>query len=255
MITYGLKLWTKNQDLFDETLKRFNRKEFDFVELYHYPHEVLDFDKLSSLKGIPITIHQPNDSGFHELIVDEKLLEIWKDTVKLADFFDSKYIILHTGQKHTVESSLENLAKIDDRRIIIENSPGLDMSGYTMFGQNIDDLEKIKNKSGKDICLDFQKASSASHRQNLHYRDFVEIFLQKLTPTYFHISGWVRKDVSDTIGIHGNLFDDTDTDWRWTKEVLTHYAKDNDAPLVFETPYIEGTLENYIRNIEFFNNL
>ena len=252
MIRYGLKLWSRNRNLFDEAVERFSNKEFDFIELGHYPPEPLNFEALAKLKEIPVTVHQPNDAAFHELIATDELLSIWRDTLALADFFKSPTIIIHTGKKHTAESFFENLKKIDDPMIIVENSPGRDLFNYPMFGQHLEDLKRISEK--KPICLDLQKAVSAAFHQKLDYKTYIEEVLKTIKPVYFHISGCKREGPEDPIFLHGDLWDD-DTDWTWIKKQLNAYAAEVRAPLVFETPKEKNTLANDIKNIEFFRSL
>jgi hypothetical protein len=195
MIKYGLKLWTNDSGFFDETVSLFEKRQFDFLELYHNANEEFDFGDLEKLKKIPITIHAFHQEGFHGFNFKAKELEIWDKTKELADYFDSERIIVHAGKARNINDFRSNLSKIDDPRILIENMAGLDVYGDLTFGYKFDDLKKIKEN--KEICFDFEKAIKSACYQKIDYKDFISDCLKELKPNYFHISGGDLKSAKD----------------------------------------------------------
>jgi len=249
MIKYGLKLWTSNEIYFQEAIKLYQKQQIDFIELYNNPDKIHDYKKaLNSLRNILISIHNANNHGFHEFIIKEKQLKIWKKTIRLANFFNSPYIIVHPGQNHTFKSFKENLKKINDERILIENMSGLDIFKQAMYGQKLSELTQISKV--RSICFDFEKAIKAARYQNIDYKKFIKNCLKKLNPLYFHISGG---DKNNPVDEHKNLWE-SNFDLRWIKKILTKFSQDKNLFLVFETPKRNG-LKNDIKNIDYFRNL
>ena len=185
MIAYGLKLWSNNEDLFAEAVALAKDKKVDFIELYHNPRKPVDEQALASLKGILVMIHNTDDYGFEKFVVNEKEMTIWKKSLQLADFLHSKYIIVHPGRGHTFESFSDNLKKIDDPRILIENMAGLGTDDKKMYGQTLSQLKKIKTL--KPICFDLEKAVKAAVYQQANYKEFIKRCIEILHPFYFHI--------------------------------------------------------------------
>ena len=249
MIKYGLKLWTNNKSLFREAIDLYKRRKFDFIELYNNPSYAHDYKALSVLKDILITIHNTNDQGFHEFIIKKKQLRIWAKTIKLADFFNSPHIIVHPGQNHTFKTFKQNLKKINDERILIENMSGLDIFNQVMYGQKLNELKQINRV--KDICFDFEKAIKSACCQNIDYKKFIKECIAKLTPFYFHISGSDKNNPTDE---HKNLWE-SNFDFKWIKGVLNKLSTKKDIFLVFETPRTVNSLKNDIQNIDYFRDL
>ena len=249
MIKYGLKLWTNNVSLFKKAIELYNRKKFDFIELYNDPSCAHDYKALSALEDILITIHNINNQGFHEFIIKKKQLRIWAKTVELADFFNSPYIIIHPGQNHAFESFEQNIKKINDERILIENMPGLDVFGQIMYGQRLSELKQINRV--KNICFDFEKAIKAARYQDIDYKKFIRECIAELTPFYFHISGG---DKNNPIDEHKNLWE-SNFDFKWIKNALNKVSTKKDIFLVFESLRTTNSLKNDIQNIDYFKNL
>ncbi|MFA5185763.1 MAG: TIM barrel protein [Patescibacteria group bacterium] len=250
MIKYGLKLWTSNdRKMFEAAADGFRRGEFDFIELYFNQDKPVDEASLDLLRSVPVTIHAPNSGAFHEFMLGEEQVAVWRQVAALADRFESQTIVVHPGRNHTVETFFDELRKIDDRRILIENMPGKDLFDQPMFGHLLDDLERIHEK--KPICFDFEKATKAAAYQYADYREYITKCLVALTPDYFHISGG---KVGDPTEQHDNLWE-SDMDFPFIKKVLQDNSADKDVRLVFETPKDPSGLDNDLKNMEFFRDI
>ena len=244
-LKYGLKLWSSNIELFSAALGAYRDDIFDFVELYSNPEEVPNLDSLAPLREMPVTIHATHSRGFHEFVIRDEQLKIWQQTLALADFFKSDVIVVHPGRTHSIESFEENLTRIDDPRIYIENMAGLDIYSNPMFGQRLTDLDKIA--STKPICFDFEKAVKAACFQNVDYKEYIEEALERLRPSYFHISGG---KIDSAVDEHLDLRQ-ADFDLIWMKKKLNDAG---DVRLVFETPKKDGIV-NDLNNMQYFRSL
>lgn len=243
-IRYGLKLWSNNTGSVADVVAAHRAGHFDFVELYSDPTKEPDYSALEALKAMPVTIHATHSHGFHEFIIGEEQETLWGQTVHLADFFNSSIIVLHPGRSHTIDSFRENLERIDDPRIYIENMAGLDIDHNPMFGQLIEDLKKLHEI--KPICFDLEKAVKAACYQGLDYKEYIQRCLDALSPTYFHISGG---DKDSAVDQHLNLWEG-DFDLKWMREKVGERG----ARLVFETPKNEG-ITNDLKNMAYFTDL
>lgn len=246
MLNFGLKLWTSNSTAsFESASGMLAKKEADFIELYNNSDFPFDFDKFNIIKNLPVTIHNDNNHGFHEFTVGAEQLKIWEQTLKLADFFNSKHIVVHSGRGPTFEDFLNNLKKIDDLRILIENMPGFDMFGIKMYASEIAVLRQIKTV--KEICFDLEKAIKAACYWRLDYKEYIDICLQEFKPFYFHISGGSKDSSNDE---HKNLWE-ADFDFEWLGKKIGRIAERKDAYLVFETPKVDDDLNNDLKNFNF----
>lgn len=248
MISYGLKIYTSDKsELFNKAVELFATQAFDFIELYHDLNS-LDFDKLKLIKMMPVVIHNTNSHGWHEFVLGTEQLVVWEKTKILADFFKSQHIIVHPGRNHNLTSFLENLQKIDDPRILIENMAGLDIHNRPMFAQTLKQLRQIHEH--KPICFDFEKAIKAAAYQRLDYEKFVVDCLNYLTPSYFHISGG---DKNNPVDEHLNLWE-SNINWTGIKHCLKQYNATHEVQIVFEVPKTNG-LDNDILNLQWFKEL
>jgi hypothetical protein len=167
----------------------------------------------------------------------------------MADFFDSSFLIVHPGKAKNFKNFQDNLKKIDDQRILIENMAGLDIYGDLTFGYKFDDLKKIKEN--KEICFDFEKAIKSACYQEIDYKEFIVDCLKELKPNYFHISGGDFKSVKDE---HLNL-QEANFDLKWIKDKLNKLSQEKDIFLVFEVPKNESDLMNDVENMKFYKKL
>lgn len=246
-ISYGMKLWSNNIDLFDEAAKAHKAGLFDFIEILYNPLEPIDFTELNKLREIPVNVHACNNTiAFHEFVLGSDEILLWKSVIGLADFFDSKVIVLHAGRTHSFESFKRELAKIDDPRIHVENMGGMSTEEYPTFAISIEDIVKLRTL--KPICFDLEKAVKSCCHFKIDYRTFITTVIQNVRPKYLHISGG---DPENQFDEHTNLWDSV-MDFAWMKNELLKI--EGGCELVFETPKTGG-IANDIKNMEFFRAL
>ena len=248
MIKYGIKLWTIDKHCFSKTVKLYQDGLIDFVELYFVPDEIFKND-LDILKDLPVYIHAPHSyHNFNIFDLDTKKINLFKNqVVELANFFNSDYIILHAGTGDDPKIFKKNIAKIYDKRIIIENMPKIGKDGSTCFGYSLEQLKFIKKECRLNLCLDLAHTIKSAVSQNLNYKNFIKSLIFNLKPEYFHISGGEKTNEKDD---HLDLFGG-DFDIPWVKETLSSLSKNKTLYLVFEVPKTKE-LENDIKNINYF---
>lgn len=251
-LKYGLKLWSTDEHLFGEAVRLFKKKKIDFVELYIVPGS-LPAEKpelLKDFKNIPTTLHAPHsEHNFDVFTLDDSKVEIFKNQViKIADFLESKFIVVHAEAGDSQEIFKKNIGRINDRRIIIENMTKIGMNDELHFGYSYEQLKFIKDL-GFNFCLDFSHAIKSAVSQNLDYKEFIKKLISGLNPFYFHICNGKMDNDKDE---HRNLFDG-EFDLKWIKKTLIELKKD--VYLVFETPKGENGLENDIKNMNYFHSI
>ena len=244
-IAYGLKLWSNNVELFGEAKREYEKKSFDFIEILCNPRYPLDYEALAQLRDIPVTIHSPNTEGFHRFIMGEAELEQWRQTVALADFFNSRVIVVHAGRSHTMESFKKNLALVDDPRIHLENQGSIDVNEFPLFSMSLEELRELHRL--KPFCFDFEKAVKVAAFLKLDYKKYITDAMHILKPTYLHVSGGDPTTPEDQ---HWNLAD-SPIDFAWIKKMILEIPH---AEVVFETPKKDG-ITNDIANMDYFRKL
>ena len=254
MIKYGLKIWSSNTDWFDEAARRHRRGEFDFAEIYSNSAVTHDYEALKKLQPIPVlAIHVGNldAAGFHAFFLTEEQKPAWNMTVALTDFFSAPKIVVHPAITHTEETFWENIAKLNDERIVIESMPVVSPLGgpERMFGAAVADLARIGER--REVVIDIEKSIKAAVYYGLDYKKFLPDMFEKIRTSYFHISGCT---IDHPVDEHGNLWD-ADFDLAWMKQQLEALALERDIWLVFETPKEGKGLENDVKNMEYFREL
>lgn len=289
MLNYGLKIWSSNKKLLKEALALYREGKFHFLELYLVPgsfssglssglsfnnqcviflprrkNYTLCSEEIKFLKEIPITIHAPHSRhNFNIFDLDEKKKAVFENLVqKTADFFKAKYIVVHAGRGTSQDLFKKNMAKIQDKRILIENMTKMvwnwDGEGNFVkdevnlcFGYSREQLLFIKEQCGFDICFDFGHAIKSAPSQRIDYRAFIEDLIKELQPTYFHLCDGDTKEERDE---HLNL-GQGNFDLKWLKKLLLNLGEQQDIDLVLEVPKKGNTLDNDLNNIEYFLSL
>ena len=242
----GLKLWSTNKDLFPLAIDLYKEKKIDFLELYIVPDHL---EGIEVLKQMPVFLHAPHTAhGFNVFGLKAEKVELFKEQVlKTADFFDSKFIILHPGIGGDKDIFKKNVTLIKDKRILIENMSKIGFvektGGVVCFGHSLEQLKFIK-QLGFNFCLDFAHAALAAHSLKRDYKEFITELIQELNPSYFHISGMF---VEKGLDAHLDLWKG-DLDVKWALDLV------KDGYVVLETPKKDG-LSNDLKNIEYLHSL
>lgn len=253
MFKYGIKLWSNNgQEIFKEAQGLLARRQIDFIELYIHP-SAAEPEKFKIFKNAPVTVHATKyEDGFDVFELTKKKIDLFKkQIIGAADFLKADLIVVHAGIDGQPAVFKKNLKRIFDSRMVIENMPAISLDDQYFFGYSFNQLKWIKKNCRTRFCLDIGHAVKSAALQKLNYKDFLTDLLKLLKPTYFHMSGGFQEKEKDE---HLNLFEG-DIDWPWIKKGLTKLSKKNDIRLVFEVPKVGNNLDNYLKNIDYFNNL
>lgn len=252
MIKYGLKLWTTDKNLFGEAADLLRAGLVDLVELYIVP-DFLSMDGLKIFKGTNAIIHAPHyGHGFNIFTFDKKDEKMFKkQVIGAADFLAAEHIIVHAGIGTDEGLFKKNIEKIHDSRILIENKPKFGPKGELLFGYSLRQLEFIKRECGLEICLDIAHAIKSAFSQGMDYKEYLELLLNGLDPSYFHISdGTADNEIDDHLDLGAGNFD-----LAWLAEKIKKIGLSKDISLIFEIPKKNGGLKKDLINMTLFKNL
>lgn len=229
----GVKTWDN-----PEFLKHFENK-VDFFEVQAIRKNDYSFLKNFSL---PIVIHAEHQNFGVNIANKDKWYESFEAVnfaKKIADFCDSKKIIVHPSshlEGDFIEHSIDFLKKNFDDRILIENLPAY-------VGNSPEDIREIMNKSGVGFCFDVNHSLGYPKKSKKEDIKKIREFL-RLGPRHFHIGG--QRILRNKILTHLSL-KNFDFDW---KEILKLYPCNAWITLEVTTDVkdVEGDIE-YIRDI------
>ena len=204
-IKFGLKIWSINSDLLEKAKELVDRGVFQYIELTPIPYtEVTPFLEYN----LPYIIHITTERYGLNIADKEKEkfnLKVINNCIKWADKLNAGYLILHPGFG-LIDTTIEFLNRIDDKRILIENMPKVGINNEKMIGYTPEQIKALMdNKFG--LCLDLNHAIKAAASLRRPYREFIEEFL-RLNPKMFHISdGKLNNEKDEHLGIGWGDYD------------------------------------------------
>lgn len=255
MINYWLKLWSINEDLFEDGIKSIKDWYFDFIELYVIPWK---FNKESlqifNDHNIKISIHASHSMHWFNPIWEkfENTKKVWEEIKEYIDFLNPFHIVMHPEFWDNRENLIKSLDHFYDERILIENMPKIsslkkDMNFYWYSLQQIQEIQKYHNW----FCFDFAKAKSSAISQKKDIKEFSNSLIEIMDNNYFHISWFLKITEVDE---HFDL-------WQWDQELMKYMknkllkiSKEKNIYVVFECKK-KDWIENDLRNLEYFIKL
>lgn len=195
MFSYGLKLWTVNDNYIDAAIKLFNKKIYSYIELYVIPDSVNIYKGLwTELKEkyeIDFILHAPHyREGLNLSKKDffEKNIKLAEETLKFADLLGCEIVIFHPGINGSEEETVRQLNIINDKRIVIENKPYYSLiDNLICNGYSPEKIKYITKNTKTGFCLDIGHAICASNALKKEKYNFINEFI-KLKPKLFHLS-------------------------------------------------------------------
>ncbi len=192
---YGIKLWSSNNNLYQELINLLN-KDFDYLELLYIPFHEKDLELLIEA-DIPIVVHAPTlTQGVCFSYNDIKTnLNFFKKTQEFATKLNAEYIIIHPDfgkNKHFINF----LTRINDQRVLIENMSKFGTEDELAIGYSKSEIKEFIEINNFGFCLDFEKAIKSALAQNISYKEFINDLL-KLKPNMFHISDGKMNNLRD----------------------------------------------------------
>lgn len=227
-------------------VKIFNEEDFagyfedkaDFLEVMAIRGK--DYSFLKNYK-LPIVIHAEHerfDFNAADKLKKENNISSIKFAIELANFCNSKKIIVHPGYLDSINCSLEEARKFFinlDKRILIENMP-INKKRKDYLCTNIKETKEFLSQTKKDLILDINHAVETADSLNLDYTEFLNEFF-KLNPKHFHLGGQNLKQGTTHLTLKENELP--------LKEILKFFPKD--AWITLETKNNIQTTEEDIR--------
>lgn len=244
----GLKLWSNNpSSWFAQAVALAHQGVIDAVELYTLPGQV-DLTQVAALKSIPVVLHAAHEGhGFNVSTLTAAEIERFRREVSgTADFFGSPTIVVHAGIGHSDDQYAEQLAKLREPRIIVENMPYWGLHRERCYGFSLPQLTFIRRTMDRQLCLDFGHAVKSAGTQGLDYKQFITAIIAQLKPSYFHLSdGNMAKDTDEHLSLG-----DGNYDLPWLKKQLDAVAAQRDTTVIFEVPKNGVDLQNDVECIK-----
>jgi len=198
MRKFGFKIFSTNlrnaPDFVQECADYAAQQKDMFIELMVVndvsQSELYELKKI--LNGVEVRIHAVHSTyGFD---VGNKALEkqnrqSFECTQFAADLFNSKSIVVHSGNGHGqeyLEETVRQVKSFDDKRIVVENLPYYDNNGDDLSGSNADEIKYIMDKTGCGFCFDFSHAVCAAISLNIDADTQLKNFFD-LKPTVYHL--------------------------------------------------------------------
>lgn len=238
MIKFGLKLWSTNTELVEETVKLIEKNYFSYIELTFVPDT--DIEPFLN-RDIEYIVHLPTDR--HDVNIGDKNrvkenFKILEKGLKWVDKLNAKYAILHPGYGK-IKDVKSFLKELKDERILIENMPVVGLDGEDMVGYSKKELDELMNNKFR-FCFDLNHAIKAAISLNEDYTEYIKKLL-KLDPQMFHIAdGRLDFEKDEHLDIGKGEYD-----WNF----LMNLIKESDCNYVtLETP--RDTLEDDLKNLK-----
>lgn len=189
----GLKLWNVNTDFyFNEAIKLYESKIFDYIELYIVPGHLDELAKWKSI-DIPFDIHAPHSAhglNLSKIELKDENYKMYHEAKIYADELDADVIVFHGGLNGDYKETANQILQFNDKRIILENKPYRHINSpeyYRFIGSTYDQLEYIIDKSKCGFCLDIGHAISSANYQGIDQYRFINQLLD-LCPKRIHLS-------------------------------------------------------------------
>ncbi len=190
----GLKLWSINTDVINETIKLYEQNYFDYIELYVVPdsyNTITLWKKLS----IPFIIHFPH--ALHKINLADKFkrkqnLFVYKNIKNFADILKVSNIIIHGGIEGNIDELIYQIKIFNDERIIIENKPLIVFFQKGLIkkycrGATVEEINYVLQNTSCGFCLDISHAICSANSQHIDPYYYISQF-NALKPVMYHIS-------------------------------------------------------------------
>ncbi|MDO8282161.1 MAG: TIM barrel protein [Thermodesulfovibrionia bacterium] len=201
----GLKLYSTNVELIPEASRLMKEGLYDYVELYVIPGSYMQTINNWETLDISFVIHTPH--SFHD--VNFAQADKWQtnqrnfiEVQKFADSLSAGIIIVHGGNNGSFDETLKQLARLDEKRIALENKPCMGINGEICVGGTPEEFQKAFDSGViKQTVLDFGHAVCAANFLQMAPLDLIKKFAG-FNPKVFHLSDGDALSEKDT---HYNL--------------------------------------------------
>lgn len=192
----GLKLWSLNENYIAPAIELFERKIYDYIELYAVPNSLEMLPKWKELAKehkLKFAIHAPHFSSGLDFSNPDKLhhnLALCEQVKRYSDDLEALYIIFHPGIGGSIKESIRQMKMVQNLKFAIENKPFIvPMDSGTAFcvGADFDSIAMILGEVGCEFCLDAGHALCSANYQELDPYEYIAK-LNNLNPKIYHLS-------------------------------------------------------------------
>ena len=191
MYKLGLKLWSTNKNYIKSAQKLYEKKLFDYIELFAVPNSYNEYINLWKSLNIPYIIHAPHFTVGLNLAKKEMLnsnLLLAAEAIKYTDKLAAKFIIFHPGIDGDIYQTVFQLNTINDSRILVENKPYFtNDKKFICNGYSPQDIEFVLKATNLGFCFDIGHAICSANAQNIEPFDYLLKF-NNLKPKMYHLS-------------------------------------------------------------------
>jgi deoxyribonuclease-4 len=201
----GLKLWSTNAEYVPVAKALYERKLFQYIELFVVPYSAQEFLPLWQQLAIPYILHAPHSyAGINFSIKElaEENEKVLDDVNQYACALKPAFIIFHPGIEGSVQETVNQICKVKQifpdifAKAIIENKPAVGLKNERCIGASFEEISLILNNISLGFCLDFGHAfAAAEYFQIDHYEYAEQLFT--LNPSVFHVSDGHIKSLQD----------------------------------------------------------
>ncbi|MGL1902891.1 MAG: sugar phosphate isomerase/epimerase [Fibrobacterales bacterium] len=191
----GLKLWSTNTDIYlEETIRLFDEKVIDYVELYCVPGSM---DSINYWRNapFPLIIHAAHSMHKFNLsdVKSKKFNEnIFRESVAYFNELGAQRIIVHPGVFGKIGETITQLGALiqkfdlncDD--VVVENKPMVTLADEPCVGSTPSELVELTKALGVDIVLDVTHAIKYAIGAQQSWQKVVAQFME-LQPKMLHV--------------------------------------------------------------------
>lgn len=200
MLKFGLKLFNINTPMITDAQKLYEQNIFNYIELYIIPNSYNLNIELWSLVEMPFIIHAPHYREGMNLSVKscfKNNMKLAEESIKYANKLNSEIIIFHPGIGGKIEETANQLKKINDKRIVIENKPFYGLNNELCVGYSVEEIKYVIEDVKCGFCLDIGHAICSANKQGIDQIVYIEKFID-LKPKLFHLTDGDYNSVYDS---------------------------------------------------------
>ncbi|MFH1461699.1 MAG: TIM barrel protein [bacterium] len=205
MYKLGLKLWSTNKNYIKPALELYEKKIYDYIELFVVPNSYDEYINIWKSLDIPFIIHASHSAVGLNLANKEMLnqnLRLVSQAQMYADTLDSEFIIFHPGIDGDIGQTVFQLNKINDLRVLIENKPYYTIDKKLICnGYSPQDIDFILENTGVGFCFDVGHAIYSANAQGIDWYGYLLKF-NELDPKVYHLADG---DINGVIDQHEHL--------------------------------------------------
>lgn len=192
----GLKIWSTNDFYIKPAIELYDRKIFDYLELYVVPGSAAEYLTRWEEVDLPMVLHAPHfNAGFNLSlkIVELNNRSLIREVEAFRKALDPKDIIFHPGTNGSIDETIRQV-KIFEKEFpslfdlaVMENKPKMGIKGEVCVGASPEEMKELVDKTGLGFCLDMGHAICYATWKGVEYKNVIRQFM-KLNPKIYHLS-------------------------------------------------------------------